>query len=81
MPIALLEAHVAMLPRLQAEEQLRMIGAVGMGFGGGDDAKRIIRRLEAMADGDADAKPKFISPAQAAAALGIPIKRGRDAKT
>lgn len=74
MPFALLEAHNEMFARLTAEEQLRAINAAGVGFNGGDGAREYVSELEERAH-ITRRKPKFANPLQAAAALGIPIKR------
>lgn len=76
MPIALVHAFVAMLPRLEAEEQLTRIEAAQLG-GGLVEAKEAARRvgeLERAALGDA--RRKALPPSgDALAAIGIGVRR------
>jgi hypothetical protein len=76
MPIALLKAYAAMLPRLEAEEQLGRIHAGALAFGGGEkrDRERALAQLERQAKGPAARKnPKKANPADLAA-MGIAIR-------
>jgi hypothetical protein len=72
MPVALLRAHARALPRLQAEEQMRMIAAVGTGFGGGEG---YMRELRATAESGVPSARKLRPPSAADfGALGIRVK-------
>jgi len=76
MPIALLKSYAAMLPRLQAEEQLARIraGALASGVGEKRDRDRALAALERQAKGPAArSKPKKASPADLAA-MGIAVR-------
>jgi hypothetical protein len=72
MPVCLVEAAAAMLPRLQAEEQMRTIAAVGTGFGGGEG---YMRELRATAEGGVPSARKLRPPSAADfGAMGIKVK-------
>lgn len=76
MPIALLKAYAAMLPRLDAEEQLSRVHAGALAFGGGEKREResAIGALERQAKGPrGKAKPVKANPADLAA-MGIAVK-------
>lgn len=76
MPIALLKAYAAMLPRLEAEEQLGRIHAGALAFGGGEkrDRERAIAALERQARGpQAKRKPQKANPADLAV-MGIAVR-------
>lgn len=75
MPIALIKGYAAMLPRLQAEEQLARIGATALGMGGGEkrDRDRAIAALEKQARGPVAKRPKKARPADLAA-MGIALR-------
>ncbi|MFN3990056.1 MAG: hypothetical protein ACK4IS_07340 [Erythrobacter sp.] len=76
MPIALLKAYAAMLPRLEAEEQLARVEAGVLAFGGGDKAERreAIRELQRRARGPGRrAKPAKASLADLAG-MGIAVR-------
>jgi len=72
MPIALVRAFVAMLPRLQAEEQLAAIEAATIGncVGEPQDRQRRVRELEREALGGRRRRPAKASNADLAA-MGI----------
>lgn len=72
MPIALVRAFVAMLPRLQAEDQLAAIEAGQLAWGAGeeDERKSRVRELERAALGGRRPKRAPASP-EALAAAGI----------
>lgn len=75
-PVALLKAYAAMLPRLEAEEQLRRIEAGALAFGGGEkrDRERAIAKLERQAKGPkARQRPKQAS-ASDLAMMGIAVR-------
>jgi hypothetical protein len=76
MPIALLKAYAAMLPRLEAEEQLARVHAGGLAFGGGEarEREKAIGALQQQARGPrAKVKPARADPADLAA-MGIAMK-------
>jgi hypothetical protein len=76
MPIALLKAYVAMLPRLVAEEQLARVDAGVLAFGlvEPSDRQRAIVALEQQTKGpQAKARPAKAEPADLAA-MGIAVK-------
>lgn len=65
MPFAVVRAHIAMLPRLQAREALRavMITALGTGSLSKDDATATLRGWERIAHPSAVRRPVRPSPA------------------
>lgn len=73
MPVALVRAFTAMLPRLRAEEQLAAIEAGQLAFGAGDEKERRaqLRALERTANGGVRVQVKpMMSNDLSAAGLG-----------
>jgi hypothetical protein len=75
MPRPLLEWYMVMLPRLQAEEQLQMIGVVAAGTGSFKpaDHKRYVRELERTAEGGRRQRAARATAASLAA-IGIQVE-------
>lgn len=75
MPVAFIEMYAAMLPRLQAEDDLRLLRTVNMGFAGGPEADQYARELQRLAFGGEATRLKPPSAADFAA-MGISVERG-----
>lgn len=82
MPACLLSAHIKMLPRIEAEETVRLTNAVALAFGSmsKESASAFQRRLqEQMGSSRIGATEDRTQAAlRAAADLGVPVKRGAD---
>jgi len=78
MPMVLLHAYSVMLPRLEAENDLRMWQALSMGSGWAksEDVRNYVKGLQKIANGGKAPPRKFQTPRQAALAMGIPIVKG-----
>lgn len=83
--MALVSAYVAMMPRLQAQEQLARVRAGGLAFGGyaQADAAAMLGELKRQAAGGADAatgRARKVGPAEmAAAGIGVTVVPRKDA--
>jgi len=78
MPVALLQAYSAMLPRLEAEERLAawQTAIMGSGWAKSEDVREYVKGLQTAANGGTAPARKFQTPRQAALAMGIPIVKG-----
>lgn len=76
MPFAYLEAYAEMLPRIEAEESMRLVNAVSFAFGSmkDSDSRSYADKLNEL--GGSGKKQEALTPMQAAQRLGIPILRG-----
>lgn len=74
MPIAMVHAHLAMLPRLYAQESLRAVHVHGVGAGTLEEKTRtsLIRSWERTLNGGTLPRARPMT-ADAAARMGIPI--------
>lgn len=75
-----LNAYGAMLPRLDAEDTVRMVNAIAAGFGSmsKEDAARFQRNLDdALSAGTTPQRPRYASLADLARETGLPVERHR----
>lgn len=72
MPLGVLRAYVAMLPRLEAEEQLGLVGAFAVASGSAkrSEADNYLRDLRRAAKGEEKPKARTVEDLRS---MGIPV--------
>lgn len=69
-----MRAYAQMLPRLEAEEALRMVTVAGVPWMEQSDQRDMLRELRRAAR--VETKPQFVSPGDVARSMGIKVQRG-----
>jgi len=63
--------------RMEAEEELRLVRAMGAPWMDKDDSRAYLEALREAAYGhQPKQRPRYVSPATAALAMGIPVVKG-----
>jgi hypothetical protein len=78
MPRAMVRAHLLMLPRIQAEESLRVVQQVGAGTGSftGDTGRSLLRSWSRTAQGEGAITPERATSKTALQTMGARVGIG-----